>query len=53
LPTTLTEESAIAAAEVGIAMGGGADVAMATAGITLMRGDPSLEPAAGAIGRAT
>jgi Cu+-exporting ATPase len=44
---------ALAAAQLGIAMGQGADVAMATAGITLMRGDPRLVAAAIAIGRAT
>ena len=44
---------ALAAADLGIAMGGGADVAMGTAGITLMRGDPRLVRAAIRIGRAT
>ncbi|MBF2983098.1 copper-transporting ATPase, partial [Pseudomonas aeruginosa] len=37
----------------GIAMGGGTDVAMHAAGITLMRGDPRLVPAALDISRRT
>jgi Cu+-exporting ATPase len=49
----VNDAPALAAADIGIAIGTGADVAVETAGITLMRGDPLLIGDAIAVSRAT
>ncbi len=49
----INDAPALAAADISMAMGTGSDVAMHTAGITLMRGDPALVAQALAIARAT
>ncbi|UFN47065.1 heavy metal translocating P-type ATPase [Roseomonas sp. OT10] len=49
----INDAPALAAADIGIAMATGTDVAMETAGVALLRGDPSLVPAAVEVSRRT
>ena len=49
----INDAPALAAADVGIAMSTGTDIAMHAAGVTLMRGDPMLIPATLDISRRT
>lgn len=49
----VNDAPALALADLGVAMGSGSDIAMHTAGVTLMRSDPALLPASLSISKAT
>jgi len=49
----INDAPALAAADIGLAMASGSDIALNAAGITLMRGDPRLAAAAIALSRRT
>ena len=49
----INDAPALAAADIGLAMASGSDIALNAAGITLMRGDPRLAVAAIALSRRT
>jgi Cu+-exporting ATPase len=49
----VNDAPALAAADLGIAMGQGTEAAIAAAGVTLLRSDPALVPAAISVARTT